>query len=196
MRRGLVMAAVSATMIVAAGPADAGGGGGCFAPVTEASGNSVLMRRYCFRPTILHVRPGDAVTFQNRDDAAHVVNGANYSFGKYRDYDLGDIRTFRFDESGVYPYVCYYHPGMSGAIVVGDVDRPGITVPRTIDRIGVQLLGDAPEPAPRIVRIVRPQAPAPTSSPWKAVAVASGGLLVLVVIGAAGFRRRNRERTA
>jgi len=28
--------------------------------------------------------------------------------------------SYRFVRSGVYPYVCTYHPGMVGAVVVGD----------------------------------------------------------------------------
>jgi hypothetical protein len=28
--------------------------------------------------------------------------------------------SYRFDERGIYPYACALHPGMSGAIVVGD----------------------------------------------------------------------------
>jgi hypothetical protein len=32
----------------------------------------------------------------------------------------GDAFTVRFDETGIYPFACNYHPGMTGAIVVGD----------------------------------------------------------------------------
>jgi len=31
--------------------------------------------------------------------------------------------SYTFDEAGVHPYACALHPGMSGAIVVGDLDQ-------------------------------------------------------------------------
>ncbi len=38
-------------------------------------------------------------------------------------FGYGETRRFRFDEAGVYPYACTLHPGMVGAVVVGDDER-------------------------------------------------------------------------
>ena len=40
-------------------------------------------------------------------------------WGHYDDLNQGDTFTATFEEAGVYPYACWYHPGMTGAIVVG-----------------------------------------------------------------------------
>jgi plastocyanin len=98
----------------------ASGGGGCGGPVTERAGTRVAIREFCFTPTILHVEPGQQVTFANRDPLAHNVLGANGIWGSYGSLKRGRETTYRFTESGVYPFVCVYHPGMVGAIVVGD----------------------------------------------------------------------------
>ena len=89
-------------------------------PVTDEAGTEVDIVDYCFSPTILRVAPGDAVTFTNRDRAPHSVLGANATWGDYDDMKRRQAITYRFAEPGVYPYVCTYHVGMVGVVVVGD----------------------------------------------------------------------------
>jgi hypothetical protein len=38
----------------------------------------------------------------------------------FEDMDQGDSFRARFADPGIYPYSCTYHPGMTGAVVVGD----------------------------------------------------------------------------
>jgi hypothetical protein len=57
------------------------------------------------------------VTFVNRDNFAHMVGGTGW--GHFEDLHGGDTFAATFDETGIYPYACIYHPGMTGAIVVG-----------------------------------------------------------------------------
>jgi hypothetical protein len=42
--------------------------------------------------------------------------------------------SFEFKEEGTFPYVCIYHPGMAGAIVVGDGQGAG-TAPAPISEV-------------------------------------------------------------
>ncbi|MEO8477867.1 MAG: plastocyanin/azurin family copper-binding protein, partial [Actinomycetota bacterium] len=74
-------------------------------------------------PTILRISPGDTVTFVNRDPMVHnvVANG----WGHFDDLSESDRFTASFPEPGVYPFACTYHPGMTGAIVVGDGEGSG-----------------------------------------------------------------------
>jgi plastocyanin len=122
-RRGLAVAAVT---VIAAGlalvprVAAASGGGGCGGPVTDAAGASVEIRDFCFTPTILRAAPGDVVTFTNRDPVQHTVLGANALWGGFDTLRRGVATTFQFAEPGIYPYVCTWHPGMIGVVVVGD----------------------------------------------------------------------------
>ena len=90
------------------------------AAVTDDDGTQVNIRNFCFGPTILRVPEGETVTWVNRDDFAHVVLGANAAWGGYGKVRGGGEVSYRFVTSGVYPYVCTYHPGMIGAVVVGN----------------------------------------------------------------------------
>jgi len=102
------------------GVASASGGGGCGAPVTDATGTSVEIDMFCFSPTILRTEPGAVVTFTNMDPTTHNVLGAHGAWGTWDALKRGRDISFRFAESGVFPYVCAYHPGMVGVVVVGD----------------------------------------------------------------------------
>ena len=102
------------------GVAGASGGGGCGGPVTDGAGTTVEIEDFCFGPTILRVAPGESVTFANLDRSPHTVLGANATWGGYDALKKGHEATYGFAEAGVFPYVCTWHPGMVGAIVVGD----------------------------------------------------------------------------
>jgi hypothetical protein len=79
------------------------------------------MKRNCFGPTVARIDAGDTVAFVNADGEVHSVGGANGTFGNAHAEILpGDEVSFTFDREGVFPYVCTFHPGMSGAVVVGD----------------------------------------------------------------------------
>ncbi len=109
-------------------PAPAAFAGGC-GTVTEgtvpAGARAVVdLRSLCFGPSILRVAPGQTVTFVNQDPFRHSVLGAGLGWGRAA---LGPGRSFAvtFDRSGVYPFSCYLHPGMTGVVVVGDGLGPG-----------------------------------------------------------------------
>jgi plastocyanin len=116
-RLGLVAAASTAVLTVPwAGPAAAGGG--CHVGPTQGQGDTVEMVKACFTPSILRVDPGTEVTFVNNDPVTHNVTASDW--GLFDDMDQGDSFSARFAEPGIYPYACTYHPGMTGAVVVGD----------------------------------------------------------------------------
>ena len=133
--------------------AGASGGGGCGGPVTDGAGTTVQIEDFCFGPTILRVAPGESVTFVNLDRSPHTVLGANATWGGYDALKKGQEATYGFAETGVFPYVCTWHVGMVGAIVVGDgaggaietatADGP---VTRTSPLTSVELAGGGPAP--------------------------------------------------
>ena len=106
-------------LVLLPGVASASGGGGCGQPVTDAQGTGVDIEDFCFSPTIVRVGVGDAVTFTNVDPVPHSVLGANATWGDYAGFKRKSV-TYRFSEPGVYPYVCTYHLGMVGVVVVGN----------------------------------------------------------------------------
>jgi plastocyanin len=107
-----------------AAPAAAGGGGGCHRDMasgpTEGSGDTVALEELCMTPSVLRVEPGTVVTFVNHDEMTHNVYGSGMFV-----HELAPAGTaaFRFDDEGTFPYACTIHPGMVGAIAVGDGHR-------------------------------------------------------------------------
>jgi hypothetical protein len=100
-------------------------------------------------------------------------------WGHLEDLNQGDRFRMRFADEGVYPFACNYHPGMTGAIVVGDGKGIG----------NGALIATAPPTAdPPDAAAAAPTAD-PSSAPWIALA-AIGGLLVGVSAAIAGIRRR------
>jgi plastocyanin len=118
-RRGLLVFAVTAltALAVPALPASAGGGG-CHGDATTGEGDTVEIAKGCFGPTTLQVDPGETVTFVNLDPYVHNVSAVGW--GHLNDLYEGDSFQATFDEAGIYPFACQYHPAMVGAIVVGN----------------------------------------------------------------------------
>jgi plastocyanin len=109
--------AILLSSLALASPAAAGGG--ChIEEISDSGGNEVDMGKNCFYPTVLRVAPGTTVHWKNFDYAEHTVTSA----GMLINQTLGASGTFdfRFHKAGVYPYYCTIHPGMAGAVVVGD----------------------------------------------------------------------------
>ena len=115
---GLIMVAAQAA------PAQASGGGGCGGPITDGQGAEVSIKRFCFTPTVLYGRPGDTITWTNRDPTRHNVAGANLAWGSYEMLRPDRSAGYSFPRPGVYSYVCTLHPGMVGTVVIGDPE-PG-----------------------------------------------------------------------
>jgi plastocyanin len=173
MRRLAILLGASLVAVIPTVHASASGGGGCGAPVSEEAGDAVAIRQFCFEPTVLVAPVGTEVTFVNQDGFPHDVLGANGSWGSFGRIGRGKSASYAFDRPGVYPYVCTWHPGMVGAVVVEEA--AGAAVSST--------------PVARM-------AETGGSGPWKPLAVAAGGLVLLVVMGTAGLRRRVEDGPA
>lgn len=105
-------------LLVLALPAPAAAGGGCHEGLTQGKGDAITAFDACFTPSILYVDPSATITFLNKDPFVH--NVAASGWGHLEDMNEGDSFTATFQDPGVYPFACSYHPGMTGAIVVGD----------------------------------------------------------------------------
>jgi plastocyanin len=164
MRRAIVlMLGASVLAAIPVGTARASGGGGCGTPTTEGTGDAVAITGFCFEPTVLYAEPGASVTFENLDPVQHNVLGAHAKWGSWEQVREGRSVSHGFTEPGVYPYACTLHPGMVGAVVVGDPGGTTATEP-------VALVTEEP------------------GGPWRAVAGISLGLLLLTLV-AVGARR-------
>lgn len=180
---------------LAPGVATASGGGGCGRAVTDDDGTRIGISGFCFDPTIFRVQPGDTVTWINKDPVPHSVLGANGSWGGFDSIrrNGGEV-SYRFVDAGVYPYVCTFHVGMVGAVVVGNGQAAGSTQavttnagPVTFVQSPVAGSGDA------IEKNVIPAA-VPARS-WSAEVWWGIGLLLVVVAAIASSRRRRTHGT-
>jgi plastocyanin len=123
MKRGMLLSLIAATAVVLGLPTAALAGGGCHGGASQQDETgkdeaTVEMVDACFQASITAVDPGTDVTFVHLDDGiTHNVGGTLW--GNLEDMYAGDTYTATFDEAGVYPFACSYHPGMTGAIVVG-----------------------------------------------------------------------------
>ena len=180
---------------LAPGVATASGGGGCGRAVTYDGGARINIHNYCFGPTILHVRPGETVTWVNRDTFPHSVLGANGSWGSFDSLRRnGRGLSYRFVDVGIYPYVCTYHVGMVGAVVVGNGKVAGATQAVTTNAGPVTLVpSPVAESGAAIEQNVVPAA-VPARS-WPAAVWWGMGVLLVVVAALASSRRRRAHGT-
>jgi plastocyanin len=167
-------------------PTAALAGGGCHGDATQqdATGQdavTVVMQDTCFQASITTIDPGTDVAFVNEDQGiSHNVGGVLW--GNYEDMNFGDTYTATFDEAGVYPFACSYHPGMTGAIVVGDGKGAGN---------GLAVSSTPPELDP-----VPADAAQPRSDVRWVAAAAVGGLAVGAASAFAAARRLRRPTAA
>jgi plastocyanin len=136
MKRRILLVVVLALWPVVLLPAAPAAAGGHCADVTSGHSASVDLKGLCIFPTLVRVPSGGGeVTFTNYDEVTHVIVGAGYAWGSDGTMHHGDSFTASFTRDGVYPFQCYLHPGMSGAILVGDANgrgaasSGGVTVP-------------------------------------------------------------------
>lgn len=74
---------------------------------------------FAFEPAELNVAVGTTVTWANVGVAPHTITARDASF------DSGTLKagatfSFRFDKPGTFPYLCAFHPDMTGRVVVPD----------------------------------------------------------------------------
>jgi plastocyanin len=160
-------------------------GGGCHGGATTGRGDTVEMRDACFTPSTLWIDPGDTVTFVNQDPLTHNISATGW--GNFDVMNQGDLFRATFSAPGIYPYACMYHPGMTGAIVVGDGTGAG-------NGDAVTVAADQPS-SPSLdaaLAAAEPQAPLATGS--SGVGWVAGGAIGLGLGLAAGFAVRRRPR--
>ena len=79
----------------------------------------------CFIPATITINPGESVTFQNSDNAAHTSTSGTSQDGPSGVWDSSLVMvnmsyTTPALEAGEYPYFCMVHPWMQGLVIVGE----------------------------------------------------------------------------
>jgi plastocyanin len=164
-------------------------GGGCLhgTRASVARGDTVEIRDVCFTQAVLYVDRGTDVTWVNHDPMEHNIVGVGGTWGDLEtNLQPGDRVSYAFDQDGVYPYACWIHPGMVGAIVVGDGVGKSLGGVSSVASTGGTDGGSAAGAAGRAT-------PAPASSGgvpvWLFVAVVGGFVIIALAAVIVGRRR-------
>lgn len=183
----LILVALGALPVT---PATAGGGPYC-GGLTDETTTTVGLSKNCFVPTITRIDPGERVRFVNKDLAEHTVTGTQLTWGDTTYLHQGDSVAYTFDDEGTFPYTCILHPGMVGAIVVGDGRGDGLgTVTGGVISQGT----DAKEGSLSEGEVGggTSASETPAAPPWSIV-MAAIGALVLLAFGSLPIRKRVAE---
>jgi plastocyanin len=120
---GALLLTATAVALGLRGGADVQAGGGCHEipyGVNESTTTTVSIEECKYLPTVVRIDAGDSVQWTNNDNLLHTVTGVADSWGDFKEYEEGGTVSFKFAADGVFPYFCELHPGMVGAVVVGD----------------------------------------------------------------------------
>jgi len=82
--------------------------------------NEVIIVDYVFYPRTLTVPVGTTVTWVNRDIAPHTATYRSFGDQAFDSGSLKHLDTYEhtFKTAGSYTYICVFHQGMTGTIVV------------------------------------------------------------------------------
>lgn len=81
-----------------------------------AAPHPVAIEGMQFKPASVNVGRGDTVTWTNKDVVPHTATAA----GKFDSGNIAPGKSFsrKMELPGEFDYVCTYHPGMKGKVVV------------------------------------------------------------------------------
>ena len=79
--------------------------------------HTLVMEKMRFGPSPEGLRVGDTVVWVNRDLFRHTATARDGSFDV--DLDRGESGRTVLRRAGTIPYICRFHPGMTGTLTVG-----------------------------------------------------------------------------
>lgn len=82
----------------------------------KAADEKVDIVDFVFQPGEITVPVGSTVTWTQQDASLHTVDFDDGE--KSGDMPDGDTYSRTFDKPGSYPYICFYHPRMTGTVTV------------------------------------------------------------------------------
>jgi plastocyanin len=85
---------------------------------TGGKQNTIEIKDFAFNPQTLTVKPGEKITWINRDEEPHTVVSVEKQFKKSSALDTDQEFTITAGTPGTYTYFCSVHPKMTGTIIV------------------------------------------------------------------------------
>jgi len=83
-----------------------------------AGQNKIEIKDFAFNPQTITVKPGEKITWINKDEEPHTVVSVEKQFKKSSALDTDQEFTVVTGSPGTYSYFCSVHPKMTGTIVV------------------------------------------------------------------------------
>ena len=81
------------------------------------TGSAVPSSNKSYYPKINQAKPGDTVTWTNKDISVHTITSNDDLFDSGMMMP-GDTFEQTFEDAGLYPYYCMLHPWMTGTVVI------------------------------------------------------------------------------
>ena len=88
------------------------------APKAAARTARVAMKGFAFAPARATVATGGRVTWSDEDASNHTVTFADDAVRDVDNLRPGKRASVTFRKAGTYPYLCDFHPTMTGTVVV------------------------------------------------------------------------------
>jgi plastocyanin len=79
---------------------------------------AVVIESFSFMPENIEVAAGTAVTWTNKDSAAHSIEDEGGLFPESEEIPEGGEFSFTYETPGEYPYICGIHPYMTATVTV------------------------------------------------------------------------------
>ena len=86
-------------------------------PPDTGSDPEIKIDNFTFTPKTLTAKPGDTVTWINKDDVPHKIASVDKKFSS-EPLDTDQQFSHTFTEAGTYDYFCSIHPRMTGTVIV------------------------------------------------------------------------------
>jgi plastocyanin len=83
----------------------------------QATLNTVTIQNFAYSPSVMKVKVGTTVTWENQDSTEHSATADDGSFDT-KMLSLGEKGSYTFTKAGTYTYHCSSHPSMTGTIIV------------------------------------------------------------------------------
>lgn len=83
----------------------------------SVSGNTIRIKNFAFDPASITVNAGSTVRWVNQDSVPHKLQFTDRSFST-QILGASQSESHKFDQPGVYDYICSIHPQMQGTVIV------------------------------------------------------------------------------
>jgi plastocyanin len=84
---------------------------------TSVSGNTIRIKNFAFDPANITVKVGSTVRWVNQDSVPHNIQFTDPHFSSVL-LASSQSGSQKFDQPGVYDYICSIHPDMHGTVFV------------------------------------------------------------------------------